>query len=561
MNHPIFDNAVDELSTIIEEGARADRKTTSRFIEPAQGTLRRAQSKRHHIVFGRRGSGKSSLLLKAVDDLIVKDHPIAFVDLEPFKGHQYPDIIISVLIASFAKYNNWLDNRNFESDNRLWYTLWLKRKINNKNREKGMLIEVIKKTIEELINHLHLSDNSKLVERIQDSVKEKDESRLNSNTCIKNQLIGGSSVEADIANAVESFSSKQVEEEFKRSKGDYLHRKILDFQEIFRRLNDMTDKDCYLFLDDLYHIHRSDQPHLLDYFHRIAKGNRLWLKIGTIRNRSTWYIHSPQPIGLKLGDDADEINLDLTLEKFSSSRDFLKSILQVYIKEANAPNFNDLVGEGGLNRLVLSCGGVARDFLGIFRKSIEEARERLRRSVRHHRGPKISAEDVNAASGSYGEIKKEEFQRDTLEDRGNLEQAFNKIRLFCLGKTRKNIFLIDQELRGDEKEYLEELIDLRLVHHVQSRVTVSSRPGEVYTALLLDVSQYTGERARRDVEMIDFWRESRKERLRKASLIFNPTISLNELQNQIDALKKDVKSGSAKGSNIQNELFRNQAKD
>jgi len=370
---------------------------------------------------------------------------------------------------------------------------------------------------------------------------------------IKNSIAGGS-METNIANAVESYSGKEVQEEFKRSKRDYLHRKILEFRDIFRKLNELTDTDCYLFLDDLYHIHRADQPHLLDYFHRIAKGNRLWLKIGTIRNRSTWYIHSPQPIGLKLGDDADEINLDLTLEKFSSARDFLKSVLQVYIKESGTPSFNDLVGEGGLDRLVLSCGGVARDFLGIFRRSIEEARERLRRNVKHHRGPKIGAEDVNAASGGYGDIKQEEFHRDTMEDRVNLEQAFTKIKLFCLNKTEKNIFLVDQELRGKDKEFLDELTDLRLIHHVQSRVTVSSRPGKVYTALLLDVSQYTGERARRDVEMIDFWKESSKESLRKVSLIFDPRISSAELQSQIDASKKGVRVGSRSGSEKQGKL-------
>jgi len=553
MNQSIFDKAVDNLSTIVEEGARADRKTTSRFIEPAQGTLRRAQSRRHHIVFGRRGSGKSSLLLKAVEDLIAKDHPIAFVDLEPFKGHHYPDIIISVLIASLTKYFQWLESRQYDNNKRLWYTFWLMKQVNEKNNRKQQLLLAINAVISELITQLHLSDNSKLIERIQDSIQEKDEARAKANARIKN-LIAGGSIETDIANAVESYSSKEVQEEFKRSKRDYLHRKILEIQDIFRKLNDLTNKDCYLFLDDLYHIHRADQPHLLDYFHRIAKGNRLWIKIGTIKNRSTWYIHSPQPIGLKLGDDADEINLDLTLEKFSSSRDFLKSILQVYIDESGAPQFNDIVGEGGLDRLVLSCGGVARDFLGIFRRSIDETRERLRRSRKHHRGPKISAEDVNAASGGYGDIKKEEFQRDTMEDRVNLEEAFNKIRLFCLDKAKKNIFLVDQELRGKDKELLE-LIDLRLIHHVQSRVTVSSRPGKVFTALLLDVSQYTGERARRDVEMIDFWKQSKKENLRKASLIFDPRISTTELQRQIDALKKGIKSGDQLGSEKQGKLF------
>ena len=117
---------------------------------------------------------------------------------------------------------------------------------------------------------------------------------------------------------------------------------------------------------------------------------------------------------------------------------------------------------------------------------------------------------------------------------------------------------MDQELRGEDKEFLDELTDLRLIHHIQSRVTVSSCPGKVYTALLLDVSQYTGERARRDVEMIDFWKESRKESLRKASLIFDPRISSEELQCQIDASKKGVRVRYQSGFEKQGNLFSDQ---
>ena len=121
-----------------------------------------------------------------------------------------------------------------------------------------------------------------------------------------------------------------------------------------------------MFLDDLYHINRSDQADLIDYFHKIAKGNNLWIKIATIRNRTTWYSHTPQPVGMKIGDDADEINLDLTLEKFSTTRDFLTTILDRYVADKNAPNLDLLITDGGLDRLVLSSGGVTRDFLGLF---------------------------------------------------------------------------------------------------------------------------------------------------------------------------------------------------
>jgi hypothetical protein len=57
-------------------------------------------------------------------------------------------------------------------------------------------------------------------------------------------------------------------------------------QSLFKQISTLSGGDAYLFLDDLYHIRRSDQAKVIDYFHRIAKGNNLWLKIGTIRHRT-----------------------------------------------------------------------------------------------------------------------------------------------------------------------------------------------------------------------------------------------------------------------------------
>lgn len=115
MDSLLFQNQIDELATKVEEGSRANKGNIDRFSEPAEGTLRRSKAKRHHLIFGRRGSGKSSLLYKAADDLTKDKHPVALIDLEPFKGHLYPDIIISVLIASFKKYKNWIQ-REIKSD-------------------------------------------------------------------------------------------------------------------------------------------------------------------------------------------------------------------------------------------------------------------------------------------------------------------------------------------------------------------------------------------------------------------------------------------------------------
>jgi hypothetical protein len=268
-------------------------------------------------------------------------------------------------------------------------------------------------------------------------------------------------------------------------------------------------------LDDLYHLRRADQPQVLDYFHRIVKGRSVWLKVGTIGHRTDWYHHGNPPIGLKLGDDCDDIDLDITLEKYSIAQRFLLQILDQIILEADIEGHEVMLADGGIERLVLASGGVARDFLTIFRKAIDVARER----GKTYRGERVNAEDVNLAAGEHDRSKRDELRRDTLEDRERLENALNAIRDFCVNN-KVNCFLVEQDANNSDKtDLLGELVDLRFVHVVESRTTVRDRPGELYTAYMLDVSQYTGERRRRELEMISFWKRRELDKIRRSKYV------------------------------------------
>ncbi|MEJ2633094.1 MAG: hypothetical protein P8015_18150 [Acidihalobacter sp.] len=223
---------------------------------------------------------------------------------------------------------------------------------------------------------------------------------------------------------------------------------------------------------------------------------------------------------MKIGDDCDEIDLDVTLEKYRIAKDFLRSILNKFAVEAGAARASSFITDGAFDRLVLASGGVARDFLSIFRRSIDVARERGGGA----RGEKVGAEDVNIAAGEYDSSKREEFRRDTSNEleTSSLEEVFYKLREFCLDKNNTNCFLLDKDERGTEVDNIRELIDLKLIHLVRSRVTVSGRPGKIFEAYMLDLSQYAGSRKRRNLELIEFWRTGADKALRRISLVYSP---------------------------------------
>jgi hypothetical protein len=506
-----------QLMTLVEEAARSTEEGVKRFVEPAPGTLRRATSKRHHIVFGRRGSGKSSLLRKAAADLTIDRRPIAYVNLEGFKGHSYPDVLLSVLISTLDGFKSWMDSAAIHPSTRMsfWKALFgttpTRGSFNRKEAAKlagrlGQEIEVLKR-------ELHRTDAAELTVRSGAEASEKESAAAK----VKAGATGASA-EAEARAEVAQKETQEVEEKYSRSKTDFLHRHILDYQSLFRKLGNLSGGDAYLFLDDLYHIRRADQAKVADYFHRLAKDHSLWLKIGTIRHRTRWYVHGDPPTGMKIEDDADEIDLDLTLEKYSLAKDFLVRVLANFASVANITPISSLLTDGALDRLVLASGGVARDFLSIFRRSVDVAREQ----GASHRGEKVGAEDVNVAAGEYDSSKREEFKRDTLDDNVTLEDEFQRLREFCLDSNNTNCFLLDKEQRGREVDLIHELVDLKLIHLARSRVTVSGRPGRIYEAYMLDLSQYAGARKRRKLQLVEFWKPSSKEVLRKISLVYAP---------------------------------------
>jgi hypothetical protein len=510
---------VASLVTKVEEAARSTEEGVRHFIEPAEGTLERAVSRRHHIVFGRRGSGKSSLLRKAAADLTIDRRPIAYVNLESFKGHSYPDVLLSVLLETLQGFKKWLDTAAINPANKtsFWGKLFgstPSRPILNKRNCKN-LSERIGVLIDELRSQLHAPEEAELKLTTTEGEDTKTGNKIGGS--LSNPV---AHVTVEAADEARNTYHQAKEQQYKEKKIDFLHRHILDYQRIFSQMADLSDGDCFLFLDDLYYIKRNDQPSVVDYFHRIGKDHGLWLKVGTIRQRSEWYRRGDPSVGIKLGDDADSIDLDITLEKYAIARGFLRQILAKFAEEAGV-ELAELMTDGAFDRLVLASGGVARDFLSVFRMSVGVARERLQSADKEHDlNGKITAEDVNVAAGEYDAYKREDFKRDTDDDQEELQEEFEKLKTFCLDTTKANCFLVDKDAKGRDIDLIHELVDLKLFHLVRSRVTVSGRTGRIYEAYMLDLSQYAGARKRRGVEIIEFWKGGDPENLRRKTLIF-----------------------------------------
>ena len=83
-------------------------------------------------------------------------------------------------------------------------------------------------------------------------------------------------------------------------------------------------------------------------------------------------------------------------------------------------------------------------------------------------------------------------------------------------------FLVSQKLTGPSRESIDQLIDLRLIHPVKSRVTLKKgAAGELFEAYMLDLSQYTAARKVHEFQIVDLSASNKDESIRKASLIYS----------------------------------------
>lgn len=104
-------NETAKIVTYIEENLRASPSAGLRFVD-SRHFRSRLLSKQNHVVFGRRGAGKTSLVSSARG---FDGHVDVYLNLEDYKDITFPNIVIHILLRLFASLND-----KISSDIRLW---------------------------------------------------------------------------------------------------------------------------------------------------------------------------------------------------------------------------------------------------------------------------------------------------------------------------------------------------------------------------------------------------------------------------------------------------------
>lgn len=459
------DPKVEELKNTIKDSFRIRPNHKPKYID-VEGHLKRLGSKQHQIIFGRRGSGKSCLLVHYKNELSENQKILSlYVSTDDIKRLGYPDVLIRLILQVMEAIPT----------SKQWW-------------RKFLFIETdVQKHIKSLRNLLEQAEVR--------NVKQEDRKEIK---------LGGSGNYSGIGANANRTSSFGKMSEFEEKKLDTLERNLLDYKSsIEKELEKSNLSACFILLDDFYLIIKNKQPDVLDYLHRLVRGTDFYLKVATIRHRTDLIRHEDQTIGIELTQDLEEINLDRTLENLSAPSDYLGRILNfmgnnILLKNPKENLFN----HNAFENLVIASGGVPRDFLTIFVNAIDQA-------ISVDKTQHLTSTNIWKAASSFSyQSKLKALRNDVSTDSKGLEIIFRDIIRFCLQEKKRTCFLVSQEeaqLFPKNHELILQLMDFKLIHVIESDTSAASGRTGRYEAYTLDFSLFMEPR-KRGIEIVEFWK-------------------------------------------------------
>lgn len=497
----LTDHRLPRLERIIRESFRVRANQTPVYVDVA-GNLERVSLRQHQIIFGRRGSGKSCLLVYYRRETAPREGVhTAYLLGDTVKTLDYPDVLLRLLLAVFE-------------------TLPKQRLVARVSRRLLRKPHAANAITRELRDLLALPSESSLKVTTESAKSRKASARG------KTQA-GGAGVDAGL----ESLN-RRTREEVRQSderKIRIIESRLADYKAAIQsEIEASKHQFGFFIIDDFYLIDRAVQPDVVDYLHRLLRDTDLYLKIGTVRHRTTLLRTSPLHVGIQTRVDVDGLNLDQTLEDLDRTGKYLEHMLRALGSEAQIRDVLEIMSEEAKKDLILLSGGVPRDYLNIFVGGLERARITPTRK-------KVTPTDLRrAAADLSNEVKLRDLRVDAGSEVPALETLFVDIVRFCLNEKRKTAFLVsldDKAAYPHAHELIQQLMDFKLIHLVEpSTSAASGRPGR-FEAYTLDFAIFMEPR-RRNIEIVRFWEtddQRRRVKLREA-----PTYDLRRAQEIID---------------------------
>jgi hypothetical protein len=418
----VADARSSKLAELIEARSRTSLQQPSlSYVVDTERNIDRACSPRHHLIFGRRGTGKTALMVEAKRRVEEKGTLSVWMNLQTLRSEGTDRAFTYTALAVCEKIAGLIDATGGD--------------------DLGVLLAGVRSDLERFL-----------------------------------------SAPSTVAGSADPFIPR-------------LHR-------LLQRFLGSRRQKLFVFIDELHYLRRDQQPRLLDMLHAIVRDVDAWLKVAGIRHLSKWFVPNP-PTGLESSHDAGIINLDITLENPSQAKQFLEEVLAGYGASVSIATVGDVFSGSALDRLVLASGAVPRDYLTLAAGAIRQARGREKAKT-------VGVQDVNLAAGEASKGKISELEEDAASSELGTPaviKALQELRAHCIETRNCTYFRVDfhdKERLAREYGLVQDLMDLRLLHLLESSLSDEHHAGKRAEVYMLDLSQFSGHRLRRHLKMLDF---------------------------------------------------------
>ena len=495
----------------------------------------------NHLIFGRRGSGKTTLILVSAK---VNSNVVSAIDIQPMKKDNAVSVIMKimsqVLLELQENFNEYFLNIECEYKKQYkgisGFISWMSRKRDESVEiayEEGKIFsELLRKEIN-LLEHLKLTPDE-----ITYAVSQ--EGKRSSETSIKREYTSEirESLEMDVKlqgkykiieskidtslSAMESYSCNNVSEMKNASSSEikssftrtYRKQELLQEQResitfIFNESKRIRKKSVFIYLDDFYQIPMEVQPEIIQYLHDIYKNcsnNSFCFKIATLPYRLRM---NQDGNDMSYKDDFSPIKLDYDLSELDRTKDYLLSIL-VNINPALNITKQDIENlfnsPDVLTYAIIATGGVPRDFLLMFMDLV--------RTTQRDNKTTIQKEHVYTVVKSLRDDKDNNIEYDSDVSPDLIREAVELLNVEVVGRFNTNVILYPKALAEKHEVLLKNLTNLRYLHIIKDSTTSESRKKEEFVAYLIDMSFYAvNKRLKQGFDFRRFWEVDSKSRL------------------------------------------------
>lgn len=418
----LHDDRCYSLINLVSARSRVSSSQPSlSYVPDARANLAAVTAARHDLIFGRRGAGKTALLVEARRQLDVQGAVTAWVNVQTLRRESAQRVVLYAL----------------------------------------------DRVLSALISSKSLDDRSAAA-----------------------VAVGGVASRIQALLAAEATEESKVQDLVPR-----VQRALQDYLEL-------AGRSLFIFMDDYYYLPRARQPEVLDILHGCTRDTNAWLKVASIKHLTKWWQASP-PVGLQSGQDADLIDLDISLQDPGQAKDFLEGVLLGFAKSVGIPSLSRLFRPDALDRLVVAAGAVPRDYLVLATSAISRAQRRPNARL-------VGVQEVNQAAGDAAASKIQELEEDMASNAGTAEvtlATLKAVRAFCIDDHSYTYFLVDfrdRENHPSAYNLLTDLMDVRLIHLVDPGVSNPHSAGDRSEAFMLDLSQFSGSRLKQKLRVLDF---------------------------------------------------------